>query len=320
MEATQTLQNIKINYAGKLRIFIPMLGLLLVTVFFQIVTNGKLLSSSSITAILNQSFSVMLISAGAIFIYAHGGMDMSFGSVLAFSAMIGAVLGKMTNSLWICLFASILVGALCSFINGAVAIKLGLPAFISSMCMQYICRGIVSTTTSTNKIAAPVEIFKVDNWLLKVVVLALVVTTMYIVFEYTSIGKNNKAIGGNPVASAQAGISLGRYRIIAYLLTGAIVGLVGFFTLGRTGGVSAATGQGMEIDVMTAIVLGGMPLSGGSRSNIRCAVIGAFIISVLYNGLILWGLSGGYIQLVKGIIFLITIYISYIKKKGKILE
>lgn len=137
--------------------------------------------------------------------------------------------------------------------------------------------------------------------------------------SYTTLGKGTKAIGANRVAVAQSGINVKRTIILAHVFTGACVGIVAFFTLCRNGCADSTSGIGLELNVMTAIVLGGLPLSGGTRTKISCAIIGALTITILINGLVICGFSQAIAQGVQGIVFLICVYISYVRDRDGLL-
>ena len=151
---------------------------------------------------------------------------------------------------------------------------------------MYMCRGILNTVCASQKYSIPVELFEFDNQKFKLGMLLGVFIICYILFEKTAIGKDNKAIGGNPAAAKQAGVNVNRTRMIAYIISGITVGIAGFILMARAGSVSTSTGQGMEMNVVTALVLGGVPLSGGSKVKMIGAVVGSFSVILLRNGLI----------------------------------
>ena len=134
--------------------------------------------------------------------------------------------------------------------------------------------------------------------------------------NYISLGKYNKAIGVSLPAAVQSGISTVKYRMYAYLLSGLTVGIAGFLTLARTNAVSRNTGIGMEMDMMVALMLGGMPSTGGTKARISNAVLGSLIVIILSNGLVLWGVDVSLVQIIKGIVFLVVVSLTFTKTKG----
>ena len=136
--------------------------------------------------------------------------------------------------------------------------------------------------------------------------------------EYTKIGKFNKAIGANERAALLSGINVTKYKCIAFALTGACVGLAAFLTLTKGRSVTANTGLNVEINVLIALVLGGMPLSGGMAAKIRNVVVGALVFCLLSNGLSLWGTDPNIINIVKGVVFVACVFLSYDRSSNTI--
>lgn len=306
----------------KISMVVPFLGIVFILIFFAIVTKGNTLTPSNLNNIMNQSFSIIIVAVGAVFVYSHGGMDMSVGAVQGLASVVVASLilqGAIPG--WMVLPVSILVGTVVGFFTGAIHVAIGVPAFVVSLCMRYIATGITRTATSAKDIYIPYNEFSFwNNGLLKLCVLLLVIAISFIVFEYTRVGKYLKAMGGNRITAYQSGIKVKKYTVLAYMILGATVGLVAFFGLTRTGAVSSSTGQGFELDILTAIVLGGFPLSGGAKSRISSAILGSITVAVLTNGLIIWGMDPSIIGGIKGVLFLIIVYISYERKKGEVVS
>lgn len=310
----------KIKRRNRMSAVIPFLGLIFIFIFFAIVTDGKTISRSNITNLVNQSYTLIIVSVGATFVYAYGGMDMSCGAVQGVVSVIIASLA-LNNILpaFIMLPIAIIMGMLISSINGIVSVVTRVPVFVVSLCINFVCTGIIATVVSKADLYLPYEEYSSwNNNVLKTIVLILVIAVGYYVFEYTKIGKSLKAIGGNRNTAEQCGIHSKLYIIAAYMIIGASIGLISFFTLTRTGTVTAQTGAGLMLDVLTAIVLGGFPLTGGAKSKIRSAVLGAIIVAMLSNGLTIWGVDPNYVGGVQGILFLVIVYLSYERRKGEI--
>ncbi len=305
---------------NRISAIVPFLGLVFIVIFFAIVTDGRTVNSNNLINLVNQSYTLIIVCVGAAFVYGYGGMDMSVGYVQGFISVIIAIIAM--NHLvpaWIVLPISIVCGMLISSINGIVSVYTRVPVFVVSLCIMNICKGIVATAVADTDIYMSYSEYSGwNNNVLKGIVLIFIIAAGYYTFEYTQIGKKLKIMGGNITAAKLSGINVTKYTILAYVIIGATVGIVAFFTLTRTGVVTASTGSGLMLDVMTAIVLGGFPLFGGAKAKIRSAVIGAVTVSVLSNGLTIWGLNPNYVNGVKGILFLIIVCISYERKKGEI--
>lgn len=298
---------------------IPFVGLVLMTVAFEIASQSKLLLADNLITILNQSFSIMIIALGATFVFAHGGLDISYGSVLGISILCAASVAH-AGYVWLSFPVAIIVAVICMLVNGGVSIFCGVSPFITSLCIMFVGRGILNTACSSNKISIPTSMSGIDSWQLKLAILAITIVVTATLFEKTKIGRNNKAIGGNARAAEQAGVNINVFRLTAYLISGITIGVASFFTMVRMGSVSSATGQGLEMSIITALVLGGMPMTGGTDSHIISAIIGSISITILKNGLIILGVNDKIIEGIQGIIILAIIFVSYKKEKDALLS
>lgn len=149
-----------------------------------------------------------------------------------------------------------------------------------------------------------------------VVVLVIEVLIISYLFKFTKFGKNAKAIGANEVAAKQSGINLLKYKMISYVIMGCCVTVASVFQMGYTGSASDSTGTGFEMDVMVALILGGMPLSGGMRSKVSCAIVGAFTFAILDVGLPLVGITANTTFIIKALLFIVIVLITCRKKGG----
>lgn len=307
-----------ISYTNILNKIIPFLGLAIMIIVFQVFGDGKLLTQGNIKSILNQSVYVAIMAFGAIFVYSHGGMDLSYGSVIGFSVLCGILIGRAGAPFPVIVIVNIVSSVVWFMLNGIVSVYLRVSPFITSLCIMYMCRGILNTVCAKEKYSVPVYIYNYDNWTVKIVVLVVAFIICYLLFEKSWIGKANKAIGGNPLAAQQAGVNVERTKMIAYLISGITVGVGGFILMARAGSVSTSTGQGLEMNVITALVLGGVPLSGGSRAKMIGALIGSLSVIVLRNGLIILGVNERVIEGIQGLVLLIIVFLTYIKNKDGI--
>lgn len=300
---------------------IPYFGLVFVVVFFSIVTGGKFVGPDNLGNLINQGFVLSLIAIGSAFVYAHGGMDFSVGAV---SGVAQLTLGLTVVAGWplpVCLLLTILVCVIGASCTAGITLVLGVPVFVGSMCVRTSFTGILKTFTEKNEIAIVYQDYAfMNNTVAKGLILLVVIVIAYYLFNYTTIGKYNKAIGGNARTAEQAGVSRKKMVYIAYLLMGLCVGIASIFAFFRSGKVSAYSGNGYEFNVMMAIVLGGFPMAGGDRAKISSAIIGALTVTALTNGLGMWGLDTTLISGVKGILFVIIVALSYDRSAGKLVS
>ena len=290
---------------------LPFVGLLLVVGVLAILSGGRIFAKGNLNNILDQSYTIVILSIGCSFLYAHGGFDLAVGGIFGLSMMSsGMLLLKFGFSPWLVLPLCILFSLVCYMIMGIVTVKLNLPAFITSLCMQFITRGIV-TTVSNGNISLPRTIKAADNWVIKVIVLVAIIVISYLLMSKTPLGKRNRAIGENPVAARQSGVEIDKTRLLAYLICAILVGIAAFFTMASTRMVATLDGAGYEMDVIIAIVLGGMSLNGGMKSSVRAPIIGAVIVVLLVNGLVIIGIPSKWSDFAIGIVFLVVILFTY---------
>lgn len=302
---------------GLMRELAPLLGLAFLLIVFQLIS-GRLFRIGNIKSIINQAYTVIIVALGATFVFAHGGMDISYGGVIGVSMLCSTLLTIRTGSPLVALVTCIAVALALSALNAFFSIYLKVSPLIVSLCLMYICRGVLNVVCSSEKFSVPSSMFPYDDWTIKIPVLLALILVTTILFEKTAIGKGSKAIGGNMVASRQAGINVERTRFVCYLISGVCIGVAGFFQLCRAGSVSTSTGQGLEMNVITALVLGGISLSGGSGVRILRAVLGGLTVIVLRFGLNIIRLDENLIEGVQGIVLLFIVWITYEKNRTNI--
>lgn len=309
----------RMNPKEIMRKVVPFLGLILMLFVFQVFSGGKLFTRGNINSVLNQTIYVAIMAFGAIFVFGHGGMDLSYGGVLGFSVLIATIAANQNIPLIAVVFINIAAALIWYLMNGIVSVYLKVSPFITSLCIMYMCRGILNTACAKQKLSIPVYMYDYDNWTLKIAALLIVYLLCYILFEKTQIGKANKAIGGNPLAALQAGVNVNLSRMLGYIISGITVGIAAFFLMVRAGSVSTSTGQGLEMNVVTALVLGGVPLSGGSRVKMIGALVGSFSVILLRNGMIIFGVNERVIEGIQGLVLLIIVCLTYVKNKDGVL-
>lgn len=298
----------KEGLTGILRELFPYLGLLLMIVLFSVTTNGKFLRIRNLTMILKQSVIVMIGALGSSFVLAHGNMDFSIGGEMALCCLLSYYVSRLNP--YLMLPACILLALLLSFLVGVVHVVIGVPAFVSGMCVMFIGKGIVQSVSGSGLICPSIYNALDATWFY-VLALALTLAVTFILFNYTRIGRNNRLTGSNPTAAFLSGIDTKKYKILAFLTSGFCVGVSSFLTIVRGGGISAQTGASFEMDTIIVLTLGGAPLSGGSGVRLRSALLGALTYFILSNGLIIWGVPAEIIFAIKGILFLTIVALTF---------
>lgn len=314
-------KNIRIN----IRNLIPFVGLLAVILFFGISLGDRFLSLSNFSLIINQSVVYILIGLGATFVIAHGNIDFGVGGILGASVASAMVLGgsvyTATNSYIGAGIATLISGTviallLCS-ITAFFHIKLKVPGFVASLALMFLGRGICQVISVSFGITQATYLSGLNKMSFHFSVLIICFLVCGFLFHYTKIGKYNRAIGSNIKASALSGIETGKYKYVAYLIMGCCIGIASFTYLVRVGSASASTGNSYEVEILISLVLGGLPLTGGSNVKIYSIIIGTLIFMMLKNGLTIMGVSAEYTNLIRGLIFLAVTLFSYDRKASQ---
>lgn len=298
-------------------------GLLLCILVFSIVPpmfGQSIWTGAKLSTLMSDVIVTALMAVGAVFVYSLGNMDISIGGQVGLYATLMVLLGNRTGSLSAGILLSLLIAVCIGVINGATGEILKIHPIIPSLVFMMVLNGIRSILY-TKLGSRNVSLSGIDYSLFKqpwfmAVVLALEVVLVTFLFRYTRLGKNAKAIGANSVVAAQSGINLIQYKALAYVVMGLCVVLASVFQMGYTGSASDATGTGFEMNVMVALILGGMPLSGGMGAKVSCALIGAFTYSLLDVGLPLIGVPNNMTFLVKAVIFILVVLITCRKRGG----
>ena len=238
---------------------------------------------------------------------AHNNLDFSLGGACALSCVLSYLI--VGNNLVLFFILCIVFGVICGLFSAVLHVKGEVPAFIAGMCLMFAGRGLAQSVAASNTMMLT-QAAQLNNMWFFIVVLVVVVVIGYILFNYTKIGKYQKLIGTNPKAAQLSGISVGKYKTIAFIISGVTIGLASCLTVIRSPSIVGSTGTNLETNVLLALSLGGMSMTGGSASRMRSAVIGTLIFFILNNGLTLWGLDPNYVDIVKAIFFLFTVTIS----------
>lgn len=298
---------------------IPFLGLLILVIFFQIVTGGNLLTAKNLMLVFKQGYATLIAALAGVFVMATGNLDFSLGAIAGFSCVCGTLAATYITPA-ASVPVAILVGLGVGLLNGFVQNVLKLPSFLACLCTMFILTAATQSLITGSSIMMPISMMSWDSDLVKVVFAVIYMAVMIIVFCYTKIGKQLKAIGVSPEAARQSGVEVKKMMALAYAITGIAGGIAGFFLMLRTGGAATTTGQTLTTDVIIAIVFGGMSVSGGASSKISAAILGTLIVTILNNGMILAGFGGDAQQLVKGILFLIIIAVSMKRDENTIIK
>lgn len=300
--------------------FASFASLLFISVFLSIVS-PQFLTLDNILSVGLQISVIALLSIGELLVIITAGIDLSVGSILAFSGVITSLL--LVNELPIpfAILIGIAAGTFCGCINGIIITKGKLPPFIATLGMMGIARGLsLIITNGIPLFGLPYNFSYIANSKLfdvipiPVIIVIIAAIIIDFILKNFSFGRYIYALGGNFEATRLAGVKVDKELIKVYAISGFFAGLGGVILASRlsTGQPTAATGY--ELDVIAACVIGGASLSGGSGTIIG-AMIGALIIGILRNGCNLLNISAFWQQVAIGSIIIIAVFMDQYKKK-----
>ena len=301
------------------RILVPYLGLIAIAVFFQIISEGKMLEASNYKILLNNILTVMLGACGLSFLMSMGNFDLSMAGIALISAIAGGLASAI--SVWLSIPAAILTGVFIGFFNGTIIIKLKIPDFVGTLAMSFLLAGFGQMLLGeTARLTLSLDIFQFDTILIKLTILVAFVLTGLYIFNYSAYGRKCKACGSRIEAARLSGVRIERTKVIAYMISGFTAGLVALLAISRSGSVTVATAGNLQFNSLLALMIGGMPLTGGANAKYRSAIIGSISIGLLNNGMAIWGLDGSAQQFVRGIVFLIAIVMTFDRKNTEVVK
>ena len=290
---------------------VPMCMLLLIIAAYFI---GKSITgyAGDLGDVINNSIFVAVVATGAVFIYSQGGFDMSLGNASLMCATVAALTYNATGNLALSLALAVVVGAGLGVLNAILATMLNLPVMVMTLTMMNIIAAVHEAILDSYGGLITVGKGMNSNAWFFAIFLAVFFALCWFIFNYTKVGRRNKFIGSNKVAARFNGINLMRAGIISFAISGVGLGICGFlFASSMSGsmyGASTVLGQ-VGLNVVIAIVFGGMTTSGGPKSKVSCAVIGAFFSVFLDEFFAAISTPafqvGDYSYMVKGAIFIL---------------
>ena len=291
------------SVVSSIRAALPVLGLVIIFLLFNILTGGGMLRSFPL--LLSQVYVTMIASMGVFFIMTMGGLDFSQGSILGLSSIVICAVSK--TSLPLAVICGILTGAAIGAINGFFYVNRKIKSFIVTICTMFLFRGIIKYLTTNAPVAGSAKLINYDTTGFKLACTAIILAIGFFVFRFTKFGIYLKAIGAGEKAAEFAGIRTNLTKFLVYVLSGAITGFAAFINVIKVGSATYNSGNQLETQILIALVLGGMPISGGAKVRFMNIIVGSFLFIVLKNGLTMMGFDTQTMQLIEGVIFLIFV-------------
>lgn len=287
-------------------------GLLMVLVVLFSLSGEYFLSASNVVAIFRDAAIVGIMGVGLTYVILTGGIDLSSGSIMGLVGMAMANIYQYTTlPIWIMLVVGAIVGMLAGLFNGFIITKLQLPEFIATLSTLSIYRAVAymiairknGLITSQAMKARDFAILGSGIGQLYFVILVFIAMVIIgqVVLKRTRFGTNLYAVGANKKAAQLSGIPLDRTRMTAYIIMGLCVAIATIFQTARMQSTTVLLGQGMEFNVIAAVVVGGCALSGG-RGDVIGTFIGALFMATLNNGIYKFQINTSYQLIIKGLI------------------
>ncbi len=313
--------NLKTYVAQHARQFGTLFGLIVLCVVMWILT-PHFLTVSNLLNVAEQTAIIAIIAAGMTFVIITAGIDLSVGSVLAFSGVVMASLLQKGTPTVVAVAIGIGVGFSCGVLNGLL-ISIGrLPPFIATLGMMSVARGAALLFTEGRPISGFSDSFrylatgKPLGAPMPVLVMLAVFFASYFLLMKTKLGRYTYAVGGNEEATILSGINVRLYKTLIYGICGGLAGLAAILLTARLNSAQPIAGMMYELDAIAATVIGGTSLMGG-EGNVFGTLIGALIIGVLRNGLTLLNISSFAQQIIIGLVIIVAVLLDMALKKSK---
>jgi ribose transport system permease protein len=299
-------------------------GLILIALFivaFFSMLNPVFLTATTLLNVLRQVSMLGIVAVGVTCVMITGGIDITVGSMLSIINVVTATfMVKLGVDPVLACLAAVALGALLGLMNGLIITYLDIPPFIETLAMMTTIRGVSFIISKGLPIYGFPDSFSVlaQGYVagipLPVIIMAFVFLLGAFFLNRTYVGRFLFAIGGNEEAARLSGIPVRKLKILVYVVSGTLAALAGLILLSRISSGQPNTGSGFEMDVITAIVLGGVSMSGG-QGSILGVLTGVVIIGLLSSGMVIIGMSEYYQWVVKGLVLIAAVAIDRSSKR-----
>ena len=306
----------KASRMNMIRSILPVVGLVGIFLLFNILTGGGMVKSKNL--LLSQVYVTVISAMGVFFIMTMGGLDFSQGSIMGMASIAVCILSKY--NIVLAILGGILMGAAIGAFNGFFYVNRKIKSFIVTICSMFLFRGVIKYLASEAPVAASMKVYDFDNMPFKLTLTVIVLVIGFVIFRFTKFGMYLKAIGAGEKAAMFAGIRTDRMKFLIYVLSGAITGLAAFLNVAKNGSATANAGNQLETQILIALVLGGMPISGGAKVRFSNIIVGSMLYVVLQNGLQMMGMTAQTQQLIQGVVFLVFVAIFADRQSLKVIK
>jgi ribose transport system permease protein len=308
----------RIGGIDELGVIAAMLGICLVLSL----STDTFLTENNLISVLRQSSYIGIMAVGMVFVISMGDIDLSVGALLMFTSVTMSVMFRDGYHPIVIVAAGLALGTTCGLVNGLLAVALRIPMIIVTLGTLSIFRGLGLVVSG----GSPVSGYDQTGWFFRVLggrqfdiwmsawAMFAVAIVGWFLFNQTAFGRRVQAIGSNRQAARYAGIRVDLYRVMVMTLMGLIVGIAAVMLLAFQRGGNPASGPGQELYVIAATIIGGTALTGGSGSVIG-AVIGAIIVWLIQNGLVLLGIEPAWATVSTGGVIILAVALDYLIKR-----
>lgn len=300
-------KHLRINILDIISIFI----LLIIIAVFAVLTKGISLSTYNISLIFTQAVPVVIGSLGCIFVIALGGTDISIGATAALCATVATYATEKIGG-WAAIILALVMAVGIGTLLGFIVTKFHVASFMTSLAFLIAGRGLLNYILQSNNIGAPQGVGFLTSFGFTIFILAFLTIIVWFVFEHTKFGFYSKCIGENERTVRSVGINVNRIRMISFIISGFMAGLVGIIQICRVGGATNTLCNMLEMKVQMAIFLGGILTTGGFSAKIYKLIIGSFTIVVIENGLTLCRVSSAASEAIEGVLLVIILIVNIV--------
>lgn len=296
---------------------------LLVLGVYLSVASPHFLTTSNLANILHQTAATAILAVGQTMVIIAAGIDLSVAATLGLSGSVAAVaITRWGLNMWVGILLAIGAGALAGCWNGTIITKGRIPDFIVTLGTWQVLRGVALLLTGGLPVPSHLTALELKGYLperliwlgsgeimgipIPAIIALIVAAIGWLVLNHTVLGRSDFAMGGNREAARVSGINVDRARIAIYTISGITAAIAGIVLTGRMNSANALMGEGMELDSIAAVIIGGTNLFGG-EGTIQGTMIGALIMGVLHNGLNLTGVSAFWQRVVIGLVIIVVV-------------
>ena len=291
------------------------LGMILLLSLVMLIQAPHFFRWANLSTVMVDAALFVILAVGMTFVITAKGIDLSIGSIMVFSAVVmAAAIKDFGVPTWIAMIMCVLVGAACGAFNGILITRLGIPDFIVTLATDLIFRGLGLVY------AAGAVFYRFDDlmaWFGRGRIAGLQVSIIFglvamvvghVFYKHHRFGRHVHAVGGNRVAARRLGIPVTRIRTHVYIMSGALAGFAGIVVTGRLDAIQATQMQLANLHTIAAVIIGGTSLFGG-RGSVLGAALGAFLLSMITNSMVLLGFSFFWQQVAGGAVIIIAVVI-----------